>query len=82
MKKVNTKGVGAHRGARAEMAKTIASEITGDEQAVALFSKEDRGQNMWLIKPQGKPWVVPQGATVTCPVSKEKFGAGEHVMKL
>ena len=65
-----------------KIAAVVAAEITGEEQAVALFTKEGvRGERMWLIKPEGKPWVVPEGTTVTCPVSKEKFGAGEPVMR-
>ena len=66
MKKVDEKGVAANGSARAEIAAVVAAEITGEEQAVALFTKEGvRGERMWLIKPEGKPWVVPEGTTVT-----------------
>ena len=33
------------------------------------------------MKLEGKPWVVPAGGSVTCPISEEKFGEGEPVMK-
>ena len=82
MKKVTAVGVAQGRAERAALAAQVAADITGNEDAVALFTNQgDRGELMWLMKQEGKPWVVPAGGSVTCPISEEKCGEGESVMR-
>ena len=68
--------------ARYKRADDLADSLVGDEDAVALYTKEGaHGERMWLMKPTGKPWVVAENDSHRCPISGEKFGPGERVLK-
>ena len=73
--------VGDNRALRRQLAHAIADELTGHEDAVAVFTQlgEVRGERMWLLKPKGKPYVLTQ--RFKCTVSGEEFDAGERVLQ-
>ena len=73
--------VGDNRARRRELATVIAHELTGDEDAVAVFTSlgAGRGERVWLLKPKGKPYVLKQ--KFKCPISGEEFDLGERVLQ-
>lgn len=74
------RAVGDNRAIRREQANTIADQLTGNEDAVAIFTQLGEGtQRMWLLKPKGKPYVLKK--KFQCTVSGEKFDAGERVLQ-
>ena len=81
LQKLNKVGVELRRVTRRDLSDAIANDLTGEEEAVAVFTQlGSGGQSYWLLKPTGKPWIVQNNA-FECPISKEKFEVGERVIQ-